>query len=99
MLCFDCVSLSRRPGDGAVEQQAGVAVQSLGEKPAKQTAHLLGEEVRVKQEIREAECLVRWLTFVRTCHSTGTRKSATRRYEVMLMGQNRTDQTLQCKRK
>lgn len=99
MLCFDCVSPSRRPGDGAVEQQAGVAVQSLGEKPAKQTAHLLGEEVRVKQEIREAECLVRWLTFVRTCHSTGTRKSATWRYEVMLKGQNRTDQTLQCKRK
>lgn len=57
MLCFHCVSPSRRPGDGAVEQQAGVAVQSLGEKPAKQTAHLLGEEVRVKQEIREAECL------------------------------------------
>lgn len=76
-LCFDCVCLSRRPGDGAVERQAGVAVQSLGEKPAKQTAHLLGEEVRVKQEVREAEHLVRWLTFVRACHSTVTGKSAT----------------------
>lgn len=74
MLCFDCVCLSRRPGDGAVEQQAGVAVQSLGEKPAKQTAHLLGEEVRVKQEIREAECLVRWLTFVRTCQAQAQEK-------------------------